>query len=118
MHMARRLRVELGLALVVAAFATSAAACSTAPGSSGLPTSACDIAAKFVSSDPSRSAKRLDPVLRDCTSIEDLEAVGAKFGVALAGKDIIALARTRCRQVTAPRDGSLCGAILALPSSS
>ena len=97
--------------------ATTMAACGQ-PRSSGLPTAVCDAAARFASTDPSRSPRRLDPVLRDCTSIDDLLAAGAKYGIDLAGKDILGLARTRCSQITAPRDGSLCPAIRALPTSS
>jgi len=97
--------------------ATALSGCGTPSGSS-LPTAVCDAAARFASTDPSRPAKRLDPVLRDCTSIDDLLAVAAKYGIGLAGDDILSLARFRCRQVLAPRDGSLCPSILALPSGS
>jgi hypothetical protein len=118
--MARRAPRTFGLfesLVMAAAIAMSVVACGPATGSAGLPTTACDNAARFASSDPVRSARRLDPVLRDCTSIEDLKAVGAKYGVALAGPDIIGVARTRCRQAGA-FGNSLCAAILALPSSS
>jgi hypothetical protein len=104
-------------AVTTALLATVVSACGT-PSGSGLPTAACDAGARFASTDPSRLAKRLDPVLRDCTSIDDLLAVAAKYGIGLAGDDILSLARIRCRQVLAPRDGSLCPSILALPSSS
>jgi hypothetical protein len=107
------------VAAAVAAFvmATALSACGQPRGSS-LPTAVCDAAARFASTDPSRLAKRLDPVLRDCTSIDDLLAVAAKYGIGLAGEDILTMARFRCHQVLAPRDGSLCPSILALPSSS
>jgi hypothetical protein len=110
----------VGIAVAVAAtalLATALSACGTPSGSS-LPTAVCDAAARFASTDPSRKAQRLDPVLRDCTSIDDLLAVAAKYGIGLAGDDVLSLARFRCSQVLAPRDGSLCPSILALPSSS
>ena len=111
-------RIAAAAAVLQAAFvAITVSACSS-PTGSALPTPICDAAARFASTDPSRSARRLDPVLRDCTSIDDLLAVGAKYGIGLAGDDILRLAKTRCRQILAPRDGSLCSAIMALPSSS
>jgi Putative sugar-binding domain len=87
--MARRVPAAFGLWFVAAALMASVVACTTATGPAGLPTTACDSAARFASTDPSRQARRLDPVLRACTSIEDLEAVGAKYSVALAGNDTI-----------------------------
>jgi hypothetical protein len=96
--------------------ALAVAGCHTATGPAGLPTARCDNAARVATSDPNRSARRIDPVLLACTSIPDLEAVGSTYGIALVGPDIIGVARTRCRMPTAPRDGSLCPAILALPA--
>jgi hypothetical protein len=120
--MVDRLRAGTWAPLVVVALsgcllASALSACSQPQGSS-LPTAVCDAAARFASTDPSRRAERLDPVLRNCTSIDDLLSVAAKYGIGLAGDDILNLARVRCRQVLAPRDGSLCPSILALPSSS
>jgi hypothetical protein len=115
-HRSRGARISVA-AFATASLAMALSACGTPSGSS-LPTAICDAAARFASTDPSRLAQRLDPVLRDCTSIDDLLAVAAKYGIGLAGDDVISLARVRCRQLLAPRDGSLCPSILALPSSS
>jgi hypothetical protein len=116
-RMQARTSARVAAALAACLLAIALSACSQPQGSS-LPTAVCDAAAGFASTDPSRLARRLDPVLRDCTSIDDLLAVAAKYGIGLAGDDILALARTRCRQASAPRDGSLCPAIRALPTSS
>jgi hypothetical protein len=115
-----RLNPAASRMLIVAAaiLACALAACSTATGPAGLPTTACDNAARVATTDPVRNARRLDPVLLACTSIHDLEAVGSKYGIALVGSDIVGVARTRCQQPGAPRGGSLCPAIVALDAGS
>src|SRR4051794_27093759 len=100
-----------GLTLLLAM--TAVAGCSTATGPAGLPTARCDSAARVATTDPNRNERRLDPVLLACISLPDLEAAGSKYGIALVGPDIVAVARTRCREPAAPRAGSLCPAVLA-----
>ena len=91
--------------------------CSTATGPAGLPTARCDSAARVATTDPNRNERRLDPVLLACTSLPDLEAAGSRYGIALVGPDILAVARIRCREPAAPRAGSLCPAVLAVFAS-
>ena len=100
-----------GLGLLLAM--TAIGGCSTATGPAGLPTARCDSAARVATTDPNRNERRLDPVLLACTSLPDLEAAGSKYGLALVGPDIVAVARTRCREPGAPHTGSLCPAVLA-----
>jgi hypothetical protein len=107
--MRRALAPGWGLLLAM----TAVAGCSTATGPAGLPSARCDGAARVATTDPSRNERRLDPVLLACTSLPDLEAAGSKYGIALVGPDIMAVARTRCREPGAPRGGSLCPAVLA-----
>ena len=104
--------VVFGAGLLLAA--VGAGGCSTATGPTGLPTAACDSAARVATTDPNRNERRLDPVLIACTSVHDLEAVGSKYGIALVGPDIVAVAMKRCREGGAPHVGSLCPDVLAL----
>ena len=101
---------------LVATAALLIAGCATATGSPELPTSACDTAARVATSDPVRSERRLDPLLVRCSSIADLQAAGARYGVALIGPDVLRFAILRCREPGAPHTDSLCPALLAASS--
>ena len=111
--MLRSTAVSLGLICILAMLT----ACASPAPSGGLPTAACDAAARVATTDPNRNERRLDPLLIRCSSVADLEAVGARYGIALVGPDIVAVARLRCREGAPAGPGTLCPAVLATDPS-
>jgi hypothetical protein len=92
----------------------------SATGPAGLPTQACDDAARAAASAPPSSGQtqHLDAVLRACTSVPDLEAAGSKYPSVFAGGDTVKVATARCKEADGPGNVPVCLALLATPGPS
>jgi hypothetical protein len=112
-----RLRI-FGVSMLLGA---SLVACGhSATGPAGLPTQACDDAARAAASaEPSLgTSHQLDAVLRACTSVPDLEAAGSKYPSVFAGGATVTVATARCREAAGPGTVPVCMALLATPGPS
>jgi hypothetical protein len=106
-------RRRLGAALVLEASLVGCGHGATGP--AGLPTEVCDHAAKAAASAQASSGQtsQLDPVLRACTSVPDLDAVASVYPALFPGGDTRAIATARCKEPDGPASVPICVELLA-----
>ena len=86
-----------------------------ATGPAGLPTEVCDHAAQAAATAraSSNETSQLDPVLRACTSLPDLEAVASVYPALFPGGDTRTIAGARCKEPGGPANVPICVELLA-----
>jgi hypothetical protein len=103
----------IGLSLLLGA--TQVGCGHSATGPAGLPTQGCEDAARAAANAQPSSGRteQLDPVLRACTSVQDLEAAASEYPVLFPGSDTQAVARARCKEPGGPAGVPICIALMA-----
>jgi hypothetical protein len=89
----------------------------SATGPAGLPTEVCDHAAQAAATARASSddTSQLDPVLRACTSLPDLEAAASVYPALFPGGDTRAIAAARCKEPGGPASVPIFVELLAAP---